>query len=145
MDAQRLKDFTKLTKRKREVEAELRVIKDDLKAQEAVLRDQFAEDGIKSTNIDGMTVYVHRQWWARPLDDKQLSIAALNRHPIWRDFVEQTFNVMTVSARVRELTEEVADEHPDWSDEQILKKGVPAGIRDHLFIEREYKIRARQG
>ena len=65
MDAQRVKQFVTLTRRKKAAEGELKAVKAELAILEEILRDEFASDDFQSVHQGGMTVYMHRQWWAR--------------------------------------------------------------------------------
>lgn len=52
--------FLALTKRKRELDAELRKTKDELAPLESWLADDFASRGVQSIKINGYTVYLKR-------------------------------------------------------------------------------------
>jgi hypothetical protein len=56
-----LKQFVELTRKKRDLEAQLREVETALLNLDATLCDELAEAGMKSCSIDGMTVYLHRR------------------------------------------------------------------------------------
>ena len=68
MDNRTLKKFLRLTRDKKALDVKLEKIKQDLRESEKTLRAQFEKAGLDSTKVDGMTIYLHRQVWARAKD-----------------------------------------------------------------------------
>ncbi len=76
---------------------------------------RFETLGINNFNIDGRTVYLHREWWAKSKDPEKVwvTIEALKACEETAPFVKETFNTQTVSAYFRErriALEEATDE-----------------------------------
>ena len=59
------KRFAELTNAKRDLEAKLRPIQDELTAMEDAMAEDMALAGMQSINVDGMTVYRQREFYAR--------------------------------------------------------------------------------
>lgn len=69
MDAEVIRQYVELNRRKRELEAEARDVKarmDDLSGQ---IEADMIENAIDSLKVDGATVYLHRQMWVSPDSD----------------------------------------------------------------------------
>jgi len=126
---------------------------DDIKALEKKVKDltaskgkiesrileNFSENGISSIKIDGSTVYLHRQLWAgtdrhEDEDDeseepKIRAIAAL-RAAGCEDLIKENFNVMTLSAFVRELDQN--------------KEELPAEFEGAIKVAEVFSARVRR-
>ena len=64
--------FKKLAERKRELEASLREVKNQMAAEQEPLLDELAESGLRSAKLeDGSTIYIHRSVFvgAKDTDD----------------------------------------------------------------------------
>ncbi len=73
---------------------------------------RFEQLGVNNFNIDGRTIYVQREWWAKSKENVADTIAALKACPETAPFVKETFNTQTLSAyfRERRLANEELDE-----------------------------------
>lgn len=104
----RIKRFSLLEIRKRRLKERLERVEAELDALSEVLKEDFSELGQSSARIGGYTHYLHRQWWAGAVKgadgegDYATSCAALDEAGLG-DMVQPRFNVMTLSAWVREL------------------------------------------
>jgi len=96
-------EFVALAKRKAELDAELKSVKAKMDKLEAGLIGYYVENNIQNLNIDGRTVYLHRQVWAS-LKDAASGVAALKAAGLG-DLVKETCNGQTLSAWVREQLE----------------------------------------
>lgn len=74
MNIPQLQQWLKLDERKRDLEAELSQIKDDMKAIHDTLLDSILEDGVSSLKVNERTVYIYRQVWAKPVEGKTLPL-----------------------------------------------------------------------
>ena len=124
--------YGELYERKRELEATLKAISDELAGLEPVVQDKMLQDGITSAKLQsGMLLYQQRMLWARAKDgDRAATAAGLKRIGL-ADFVHEDFNVNSLSAYVREL-DKTGESRPDGFDEIVQ-------------VDEEYRIRARQG
>lgn len=104
--------------------------RDDLERQ---LLSEFEEDGISSVKVNGRTVYLHRQMWARPID------GAAGRPAVVRacrdlglvEFVKEDINVNQISGYVRE--------------QEKLGNELPKELADTLTITEDFGVRVRRG
>jgi len=132
LDTERARRFIALTARKRAIDAERREITKELDTLETAILDEFAEHGIDRIALDGYTLGLRRDIWARPAKDpdtgETLRDAAINalRAAGLNDYVREDFNVQSLSAYVRELIDNGDD--------------VPDELRDSLHITEGYKV-----
>lgn len=106
-EMERLRDFVRLTRQKKEIEADLAVVKRDIEALQATIIDGMLGEGVQSfkLTVDGerATVYLHRQLWAKPRNgDRDRLVQRLEEIGL-RELV--TVNHMGLAAFVRESVE----------------------------------------
>lgn len=110
--------YIDLTRRKRNIEAELREINGELAEVESTLIEQFVQDGLQSVAIKGLgTAYLRSDIWASAPKgedghgDYDAACDALERAGL-AQFVQRRFNAQTVSAYVRNLPRDEATGAP---------------------------------
>lgn len=105
-----------LTKRIEALKLELTPLEDKLKALQPQLIAEFERTGDQRRTVDGKTAYLHRQLWVYAAEgvEKQAVMQALKAAGL-NDYVNETFNVQSVSAFARELEKDV-----DWEDSGAL-------------------------
>jgi hypothetical protein len=129
MNTDELKQFIYLEKRRRQLEAEIDVIKGQSAELEASLLPQFEQAGMERVAIDGRTVYVERKLWARAKGgDKQAVCKALKRARLGV-YVQESYNANSVSAYIRELDREGRPMSP--------------GLAKVLEVSEVFKLRTR--
>lgn len=105
---ERIKRFAALDIQKRHLKERLEKVEKEMDELQPVLLEDYAELGQSSAKIGGYTVYLYNQWWAGAVKgpdgegDYETSCAALDEAGLG-DMVQPRFNVMTLSAWVREL------------------------------------------
>jgi hypothetical protein len=111
-------------------EAEAKAFKEEADKLEAELIDAFAEAGVQNINVDGKTVYLHRSVYARrcegvTADDVKAALRAAGAG----ELVTETVNANTLSAYVREFTED--DDAPGLPEPLVgvLEPGERFGVR----------------
>lgn len=76
-------------------------LKDERAGIEAQLIDQYAMAGVQSVRVDGKSVYLRHDTYAKILDkDKLIPVLRRTKHG---DIVKETVNSNTLSALVREI------------------------------------------
>jgi hypothetical protein len=128
--AVRWDSFKKLAERKRELEASLREVKNQMAAEQEPLLDELAESGLRSAKLeDGSTIYIHRSVFvgAKDTDYDRACDAFVNAG--MGEFVQRRFNVNTVSAWYREAT---AD-----------GESIPSALEDVLDVNERVSLRVR--
>ena len=99
--------FAELTAEKKKTEDRLRAIKDEMGALEPAVLSELVEnqvDRMPMTTDDGdrITIFIHKQAWARPIDgDKGAVVRTLKRCGL-SDLVSESYNANSLSAYVRE-------------------------------------------
>jgi hypothetical protein len=133
MDKEMLRDFIQLKLEKRQLDSKSRKIEKRLKEMEPVLVDGFVDDGTKSIRDEnGVTSYIYERLWARPTngkEDRQAACEALKRAGLGH-LVEPTFNIMTLSSYVGEL-----------SDGEV--EALAEELGEAITITRDWKIGTR--
>lgn len=131
LDTDKLRRYVDLSKSKREHKKQLKKINKELNDLEGELLDQFEEVGMQNVHVDGMTVYIHRQLWAKAQNgDYEKACAALRAVGL-DEYVNQRFNTNSISAWVREQEE--------------LGHEIPEELQEALDISEVFSLRTRKG
>lgn len=130
MEAERLKRFAELAKRKREVEGELDRIRVEMSELEEYLKGEFEKSGISSTTVDGVTCYLHRQLWAKARGGEYARACSALREAGLGQMVEEKFNTQTLSAWVREQ---------EASDIEL-----PPALKEVIEVSEVFSVRTRK-
>lgn len=121
---ERVKRFAALSKRKGDVEGELDSIKGQLAALEATLLEDFGTHGVQNLSVDGMTVYLMTQTWAKAPDIDKLGSQLSEADAAF--LIQRKVNTQTLSAWVRE------------------RKKMGEAIPDSIEVSENMSIRARR-
>lgn len=126
-----LKEYVQMSALKKSIEEELESVKVRLAEIEPQLLDEFAEAGMQSANIDGHTIYIQRQLWAKvedgaSKDDVILGLKAAG----YSDYVNETYNTQQVSALLRE-----------WDKQELP---IPAPLEGKLGSTEKFSLRVRK-
>jgi hypothetical protein len=122
--------FKKLAERKRELEASLREVKNQMAAEQEPLLDELAESGLRSAKLeDGSTIYIHRSVFVGAKDTDYDRACDAFADAGMGEFVQRRFNVNTVSAWYREAT---AD-----------GESIPSTLEDVLDVNERVSLRVR--
>jgi len=122
--------FKKLAERKRELEASLREVKNQMAAEQEPLLDELAESGLRSAKLeDGSTIYIHRSVFVGAKDTDYDRACDAFADAGMGEFVQRRFNVNTVSAWYREAT---AD-----------GESIPSALEDVLDVNERVSLRVR--
>ena len=117
-----------LTAEKRDLEARVEVIDQKLKTAHAAALLWFEAHGIQSTTVEGYTVFLKRELWAKVIDPAA-AMAALKTVG-WDEYVSPHINSQSLSARIRELDR---DNVP-----------LPLEFEGAIGVSEIYKINARK-
>lgn len=142
----RLRRFVKLEKERRELESRLKLIEQEEATLKETIGDELEElkmQGIKpNANIDGMTVFLKYQTWARARDNdmERLCTALLKSGiPELAELVRPTVNLKQLSAQVKERLDEAA--RNDTPDEEIY----PPEVMEALHVSTTRYVQSRTG
>lgn len=112
------------------IEAALKAAKEVLENRERAMLALF-EEGAQNIKIDGVTVYLHRQLWARPVATSKEQLAEELKASDLAGFVHENINTQQLSAWVREL--------------EATGQEVPARIQPLLEVTEQFSVRSRKG
>jgi hypothetical protein len=89
---------------------ELEEIDAELKRLQPLVSSYFAQHTLPRLTIDGMTLYIRRDLWARPKSKGQTpEVCRVMRATGYEHFVHDTFNVNSLSAHIRDLERQNLD------------------------------------
>ena len=139
VNSDNLARYVELDARKRELKDEQKQLNAEMRELgDKILRD-FEREGIQNLNINGVTLYVHRQLWAGAAGDKQQACEALKRAGLL-DYVTENFNTQSLSAWVREQVALADDD-----DLEDVYDALPPEFRDAINVSERFELRARRG
>jgi len=136
MNEAQLKRYVRQTKAKRQLDASLREIKTELDELETDLLEQFADAGISSIKIDGMTVHMRSDF--RPSvdyldgeskDDGHARACAALEASGFGEFVLARYNFHQIRALAKELIEDRGELPQEWNGA--------------IHVEEQYRLGAR--
>lgn len=96
-----LRTFVDKTKRKRELEAELRSVNKEIEGVKEAALEEMADAGMSSVPFDDMTVYASKQIRAK-VADQEAACVVLARSG-YEDLVKTSVNLNTLSALLKEI------------------------------------------
>ena len=137
MDDEKLRRYVELDSRKRELKDELKTTNEEMRKLGEQLLNEFEHSGIQNINVDGVTIYIHRQLWAGA-KDKPAAIQALKKAGLV-DYVAETFNTQSLSAWVREQVALAEDD-----DMEDIYDALPPEFRDAINVSERFELRARR-
>lgn len=131
MDLDKLRDFVRIKRRIAELDSQLRSAKDEADRLQESLLEEYAQEGIPSITIDGMTVYMHRSIWASPAEGISNDRFVGTLKSVGLDhFVKETYSSQTLSAYVRELMKE--------------EESLPEELEEAIRVTEKYSLRTRR-
>lgn len=131
MTTDMLREFAQLAREKGELKDRLSEVEKALDAMQMPLQEHFLSAGMQNARIDGMTLYVRRQTWARLAEGIDMPQACVALKAAGLDeFVREAFNMQTLSSYVREL--------------QRDDKELPKSLADFISVTDDVSIQARR-
>lgn len=129
LDIAKVRRYQALRSAQAASEAEAKAMKDEANALENELIDMFSDAGLQNLNVDGKTVYLHRSVFAQRLPGKTADDVKAALLEVAPELVTTTVNAQTLSAWVRELTED--DDAPGLPDPvlEVLEAGERFSVR----------------
>ncbi len=123
--------FATLFREKKELDDRLTEVKKELDALQEPMLNYFADAGIESVKVDGVTLYIHSQLWANTKEGStpEQACAALKAGGL-ESFVNERFNTQTLSAYAREL--------------ERKGESLPEVALEHVAVQAKIEIRGRR-
>ncbi len=104
LNTKALSEFAKKDAERLELQKKVDKLTKELAEEMPSLLENLAQEGVDQVKLDGRTVYIQRQIWAK-FDDKDAAIAALKDSGL-TEYVYETFNSNSLSAFLRECEDE---------------------------------------
>ena len=126
-----INEFTKLSKRKRVLESELKEVDERLSALQETVMTQFQQAEIQNINLHGITLYVGSELWAKKANEnitQEDMISALEKAHL-EEYATKRVNTQGLSAYFRRCEE--------------LGEEVPKALEGVIDVSRTYKIKSR--
>jgi hypothetical protein len=145
-EAGAFKDFAsyaQLIDERRELSTQLKAVEVQIEKLTPRLMNYFETNGIQSLRVNGVTIFLRRELWARPkvAGDRHRVCLALQNAGLGH-FVEPNYNAQTLSAWVRNLEDEHAEEIA--SEGKTVADFLPPGVAVLLNVEPNWKIQGRK-
>ena len=149
MNLEQLREFVSLENRKRQLDIELKEVKQNLDDLEELIIPQFIEAGVPSmtVEVDGQrrTLSVYPDVYASPLNDREEVIAALKSSELGQ-YVAENYNTNSLTALVREVWRDVLDEAKKANriaTEDDVRAALPAPLGAALKVHLIHKLSSR--
>jgi vacuolar-type H+-ATPase subunit I/STV1 len=146
MNIQQLREFVSLENRKKDLDAELKAVKQQLDDLEEALVPQFIEDGVQRMTVDGRTVSIQQDVYASPLNDREDVVDALKQSELGQ-YVAENYNTNSLTAFVRELKRDVelrAKGENRMYTEDDVRAALPEPLGRALKISFVHKLSSRK-
>ena len=146
MNMQQLREFVSLENRKKDLDAELKSVKQQLDDLEEALVPQFIEDGVQRMTVDGRTVSIQQDVYASPLNDREDVVDALKQSELGQ-YVAENYNTNSLTAFVRELKRDVElrakNENRIYTEDDV-RAALPGPLGRALKISFVHKLSSRK-
>ncbi len=146
MNMQQLKTFVSLENQKRDLDAELKQVKQDLDELEERLIPQFVEDGVQRMTVDGRTVSIVQDVYASPTICREDVVEALKESELGQ-YVGENYNTNSLTAYVREVKREVelrAKEGNRIYTEDDVRAALPEPLGRTVKVSFVHKLSSRK-
>jgi hypothetical protein len=142
MELDKLKEFTELNKRKKELDAELKEVKKKMSDLEEQVVNEFEEEGIDSVKVNGMNVYLKQEIQVSVNGDKERANQVLIDLGLG-DLVKETANIQSVKAWYRERRREYEEALFHGDEETAEKLALPETFEEAFNVYEKYRAGVR--
>jgi len=146
MNTQQLRRFVSLETKKKDLDTELKTVKQQLAELEEALVPQFIEDGVQRMTVDGRTIALARNVYASPLNDRSEVAAALKASELGQ-YVAENYNSNSLAAFVREVARDIGEQCENGGrllSEDDVRAALPAPLGKTLKISFVHCLRSRK-
>ncbi len=146
MNMQQLREFVSLENRKKDMDADLKSLKQRLDDLEQALVPQFVEDGVQNMTVDGRTVSLSQDVYASPATGRADVVDALKQSELGQ-YVAENYNANSLTAFVREVTREVesrANDEGRMYTEDDVRAALPEPLGRALKLSFVHKLSSRK-
>ncbi len=147
MNSTQLREFVSLENRKKELDAQLKAVNQQLVELEELLVPQFVEDGVQNITCDGRVVYLRTDVYASAKDgDREAVVAALKASELGQ-YVSENFNSNSLTAYVREVKRDVEQsaksENRAFTEDDV-RQALPDPLGSVLKVSFVMKLASRK-
>jgi len=149
MNLEQLREFVSLENRKRQLDLELKEVKQKLDDLEELIIPQFIEAGVPSMTVEvngqRRTLSVYPDVYASPLNDRDDVIAALKASELGQ-YVAENYNTQSLSAFVREVWRDVLDTARRTNriaTEEDVRAALPAPLGAAVKVHLIHKLSSK--
>jgi len=142
MNTDRLHQYVELEDRRRQLEAELDQIKEQMAKLQSEIVDDMSQAGISSMRVKDRTLYIARDVSVSPADSKDALIAALKAAGL-DQYVREDYHTQSLRAYVREILRDMG-ETQDIVDDIDLQNALPEPLREAMRVSTFYQLRSRK-
>jgi hypothetical protein len=139
--------YITLDRTRKEHEAEVTGLMTALADLERELLPRFESAGLQRMTVDGVTVYIHHQLWAKALGGNMPAAVEALKACELAGMVEERFNSQTLSSYIREKAKEFAAQYEHGAPlapHEILAR-LPAPLAAAIEVTEKVNIRTRKG
>jgi len=128
MDMDLATEYASVIAKKRRLEDELRAAKDEIASLEESVRNMLQENQVDRLPVtvgnEKVTLYVHRQLWAKPKGGDKMNLMAVLKRCGLSDLVQEQYNTSSLSAYVRERLADGQKLQPTLADALVLDEVI---------------------
>lgn len=137
--------LVELTASKKATAADLDNIKKQIAEVEERIIEHLGQEGLQNVKdaSSGKTIYIKRRIYARPTVDRPIVCAAMKNHDKLRDYVEEGFNVNSLSAYFKAEAARIAEETGEPVTD--LTTLLPDDLRDLIALTEDYTLGVTAG
>lgn len=144
LDTVMLKRLVEIDKRRKELDAEAKQLNAERAQLEPGLITMLEQVGMDSASVDGRTIYIRRQLWARAAEGDMAGLCRrLSEDPILGNLITETVNTSKLSAHFREQVEWKLTELGDLGQRQEVIEGIKAFYGDVLELADAITLQTR--
>ena len=145
MNTENLKEFVALEKEKAAMKLREKAINTRMEELDKLITQQFIDDGIQNTTIDGRTVYLHRDLYASPIDGDKEAVARALKEAELSQYVHEDYNANSLKAYVREMVREAEERaRVEGTVLEDLSTAIPPALAATLKLSTVYSVSSRR-
>jgi hypothetical protein len=135
--------FAELIDERRQLNQRLKAMEVEVERLTPRLMQYFESHNIRSISIEGVSIFLRRELWARPkiAGDRARVCQALQAAGLGH-FVEPNYNAHTLSAWVRNIEDEHAEEI--INEGKTVADFLPPNVAQVLNVEPDWKLQGRK-
>ena len=146
MDDAKVKQYVCLEKRKRDLDAELKQVEQDLKALERVVVNEMVNAGFNEVSADGRKLKLVPDVVASPVEDRWAVVDALKEAGL-DQYIPQNYNDSQLRGFVKEIAAEVisrAQDEERVASAEDVRAALPEPLGRALKVYLGHKLSSRK-